>query len=126
MEITSDKDIKSTSTQQMKLSTESLITIEELLEEIEESNALSFASEEAELNTYQNNILAAKSKKNEDEDEDDDDDDSDDEVDDWDKVEEEEEWDPDFEEFDIPKSGKKAGERRIKMKMLILMMTLKT
>jgi DNA-directed RNA polymerase subunit delta len=31
-------------------------------------------------------------------------------VDDWDKVEEEEEWDPDFDEFDIPKSKvKKAG-----------------
>ena len=33
-----------------------------------------------------------------------------DEVDDWDKPEEEEEWDPDFEEFDLPKSKvKKAG-----------------
>ena len=51
-----------------------------------------------------------------------DDDDEDDvaaeELDDWEKPEEEEEWDPDFEEFDIPKSkgkktgvgGKKAGE----------------
>ena len=29
--------------------------------------------------------------------------------DDWEKPEEEEEWDPDFEEFDVPKSkGKKA------------------
>ena len=29
--------------------------------------------------------------------------------DDWEKVEEEEEWDPDFEEFDLPKSkGKKS------------------
>ena len=36
--------------------------------------------------------------------------DGDDEVDDWDKVEEEEDWDPDFDEFDIPKSkGKKAA-----------------
>ncbi|MFI5132893.1 MAG: hypothetical protein ACHQEB_01090 [Chitinophagales bacterium] len=40
----------------------------------------------------------------------DDDDEADDVVDDWDKVEEEEEWDPDFEEFDLPKSkGKKGG-----------------
>ena len=31
-------------------------------------------------------------------------------MDDWDKPEEEESWDPDFEEFDIPKSkGKKSG-----------------
>jgi DNA-directed RNA polymerase subunit delta len=33
-----------------------------------------------------------------------------DEPDDWEKPEEEENWDPDFEEFDIPKSkGKKGG-----------------
>jgi DNA-directed RNA polymerase subunit delta len=45
---------------------------------------------------------ASKSKK---EDEDvDDDDDVIEEVDEWEKVEEEEEWDPDFDEFDIPKS----------------------
>ena len=48
-----------------------------------------------------------------------------DEVDEWDKVEEEEEWDPDFEEFDIPKSkGKKAtgvaGKKsRLKKKMIL-------
>ena len=31
-------------------------------------------------------------------------------LDEWEKPEEEEEWDPDFEEFDIPKSkGKKSG-----------------
>ena len=31
-------------------------------------------------------------------------------MDEWEKPEEEEEWDPDFEEFDLPKSkGKKAG-----------------
>mgnify|MGYP003536308171 FL=1 len=30
-------------------------------------------------------------------------------VDDWDKPEEEDNWDPDFEEFDLPKSkGKKS------------------
>ena len=32
------------------------------------------------------------------------------EADDWEKPEEEEEWDPDFDEFDVPKSkGKKSG-----------------
>ena len=37
-------------------------------------------------------------------------DDAEDEVDDWEKPEEEENWDPDFEEFDLPKSKvKKAG-----------------
>jgi DNA-directed RNA polymerase subunit delta len=51
-------------------------------------------------------VAAKKSKGGED---DDDEEGGDDEVDDWNKVEEEEEWDPDFEEFDIPKSkGKKA------------------
>ncbi|HNP53694.1 MAG TPA: hypothetical protein PKK69_03735, partial [Ferruginibacter sp.] len=42
---------------------------------------------------------------------DDDDDDDDEEVeDDWEKPEEEDNWDPDFDEFDIPKSkGKKAS-----------------
>ena len=48
---------------------------------------------------------AVSSKKDKDED----DDDGPDEVDEWEKVEEEENWDPDFEEFDIPKSkGKKT------------------
>ena len=32
-----------------------------------------------------------------------------DEVDEWEKVEEEEEWDPDFDEFDIPKSKTKKS-----------------
>ncbi len=59
-----------------------------------------------------------KADEDEDEDEaedgkgdDDADDDAEDEVDEWEKgEEEEEEWDPDFEEFDIPKSkGKKGG-----------------
>jgi DNA-directed RNA polymerase subunit delta len=50
---------------------------------------------------------AAASKKGKGDD--DDDDDGPDEVDEWEKVEEEENWDPDFEEFDIPKSkGKKS------------------
>jgi hypothetical protein len=47
---------------------------------------------------------------------DDDDDDEDDDVekeDDWEKVEEEENWDPDFAEFDVPKSkGKKTGGKK--------------
>jgi len=30
-------------------------------------------------------------------------------VDEWEKVEEEEEWDPDFDEFDIPKSRSKKS-----------------
>jgi nucleolin len=51
---------------------------------------------------------AAKSapvKKSKDDDDDDEDDDFDeDEKDEWEKVEEEENWDPDFDEFDIPKS----------------------
>ena len=49
-----------------------------------------------------------KSKKDEEEDDDDIDDEVD-EVDEWDKVEEEEEWDPDFDEFDIPKSKTKKS-----------------
>ena len=60
----------------------------------------------------------ATKKSGEDGDDDEDDGDQADEVDDWDKVEEEDNWDPDFDEFDIPKSkvkkatggaGKKAG-----------------
>jgi hypothetical protein len=54
---------------------------------------------------------SAKSKKKGDDDDDDDDDDmaEEDEVDEWDKVEEEEEWDPDFDEFDLPRSRAKKG-----------------
>ena len=52
---------------------------------------------------------SSKPKKQVEEDDDDDDDDGVDEVDEWDKPEEEENWDPDFDEFDIPKSkGKKS------------------
>jgi len=52
---------------------------------------------------------AAASKK---EDDDEESDDVNDELDDWEKPEEEEEWDPDFEEFDIPKpTGKKSGKK---------------
>jgi DNA-directed RNA polymerase subunit delta len=50
---------------------------------------------------------ASKTKKKSDEDDDDDDVEGEDEVDEWDKVEEEEEWDPDFDEFDVPKSKTK-------------------
>ena len=47
---------------------------------------------------------SAKSSKS-----DDDDDDVDEADDDWNKEEEDDTWDPDFEEFDLPKSkGKKA------------------
>ena len=49
--------------------------------------------------------MAAKTKTK-----DDDDDDDDVEVeDDWEKVDEEDNWDPDFEEFDIPKSKAKKS-----------------
>jgi DNA-directed RNA polymerase subunit delta len=52
---------------------------------------------------------AASSKKKK-EGDDEEEDAAPDEVDEWEKVEEEEEWDPDFDEFDIPKSkGKKAA-----------------
>lgn len=115
MKIASDKDFKSTSKEQMKLSTESLITVDELINEIEQVNALSFLNDECELNTFAKVIEASKSKKKDDEEDDDDDDGSnEDEKDDWEKVEEEEEWDPDFEEFDIPKSGKKAAGKKDK------------
>ena len=59
---------------------------------------------------------SSKSKKQMEE-EDDDESDVEDEKDDWEKPEVEEEWDPDFDEFDVPKSkakkvpgGKKATE----------------
>lgn len=55
---------------------------------------------------------APKSKKKDDDDDDDDDADGEEEeeVDDWNKPEEGDEWDPDFDEFDIPRSKtKKAG-----------------
>ena len=52
---------------------------------------------------------AATSSKKEEDDEDDDEE-GEEVPDDWEKPEEEEEWDPDFEEFDIPKSkGKKTS-----------------
>src|SRR6266496_4020036 len=62
--------------------------------------------------------LSSKNRKeaegeNDDDDWDDEDDDEDvaEAVDDWEKVEEDE-WDPDFEEFDVPKSkAKKAGKK---------------
>ena len=56
-------------------------------------------------------------KKGRGDDDDEDNDSEEEEVDDWEKPEEEDSWDPDFEEFDLPKSnakksgtaGKKAG-----------------
>ena len=56
-------------------------------------------------------------------DDDDEDDPEEDVVDDWDKVEEEENWDPDFEEFDVPKSkvkktpGKKGADEEDDFKL---------
>ena len=53
-------------------------------------------------------IVAEKKKKKEEED--DEDEDGEEESDDWDKPEEEEEeWDPDFDEFDVPKKGAKKS-----------------
>ena len=50
-----------------------------------------------------------KSAKKSKSDDDDDDDDAEEGDDDWNKEEEDDAWDPDFEEFDLPKSkGKKA------------------
>lgn len=57
-------------------------------------------------------VQAAGRKKEEDEvEEDDDADAAEDDEDDWDEEgeEEEDEWDPDFDEFDLPKSSKKGG-----------------
>ena len=48
--------------------------------------------------------MPKKSKEDEDEEE---------VADDWEKQEEEDNWDPDFEEFDLPKSkGKKSGTKK--------------
>ena len=55
---------------------------------------------------------AVKNKaKDDDEDEDDSDAlaDVDEEDDNWKKVEDDDDWDPDFAEFDLPKSGSKKG-----------------
>ena len=49
-------------------------------------------------------VTSSKTKK------DDDDDDVDDGPDEWEKPVEEEEWDPDFEEFDVPKSKLKKAD----------------
>ena len=50
-------------------------------------------------------VASTKTKKD-----DDDDDGVDDGPDEWEKPEEEEEWDPDFEEFDVPKSKVKKAD----------------
>jgi DNA-directed RNA polymerase subunit delta len=49
-------------------------------------------------------VKAGAKVKKEDEEDDDEFEDEVEEVDEWEKVEEEEEWDPDFDEFDLPKS----------------------
>lgn len=67
--------------------------------------------DDEETNVKSSSVKASKgaSKKKAEDDDDDDDDTGVDEVDEWEKPEEEDTWDPDFEEFDIPKSkGKKA------------------
>ena len=55
-------------------------------------------------------VKAAIKKEDDDDDEDEVEEggDDDDEKDDWEATEEEDEWDPDFDEFDIPKSTKKG------------------
>src|SRR5579871_1201159 len=58
--------------------------------------------------TSSKKTAAPSSKSKKEEDEEDDFDGEEDEVDEWDKVEEEE-WDPDFDEFDVPKSKAKKG-----------------
>jgi DNA-directed RNA polymerase subunit delta len=55
------------------------------------------------------NAKASSKSKKEEDDDDDVDDDGVEEVDDWEKVEETEEWDPDFDEFDVPKSKVKKS-----------------
>jgi len=65
--------------------------------------------EELETTAKKGKAVASSKKKSED---DDDDDDAEEAVDDWEKPEEEENWDPDFDEFDVPKSrGKKAAKK---------------
>ena len=66
-------------------------------------------NDDAEISTpaKKGSKASASSKKGKD---DDDDTEVEEKVDEWEKVEEEENWDPDFEEFDIPKSkGKKSA-----------------
>jgi DNA-directed RNA polymerase subunit delta len=52
---------------------------------------------------------ASKTKRKSDEEDDDDEEEGEEEVDEWDKVEEDEEWDPDFDEFDVPRSKTKKA-----------------
>ncbi|WP_207492202.1 hypothetical protein [Aridibaculum aurantiacum] len=56
-------------------------------------------------------LNAIKNAKSADEEEDDDDV-AEEEADEWEKPEEDDDWDPDFDEFDLPKSGKKAGGKK--------------
>ena len=69
-------------------------------DELEEENELSPASKKSSRVVTSKKGTAAE----------DDDDEAEEVKDDWEKVEEEEDWDPDFDEFDLPKSkGKKAS-----------------
>jgi hypothetical protein len=81
------------------------------------------STKEKKTATPKNGVVKAEkssktsSKKNEDDEEDahasDEDDDLEEETDDWGKTEEEDDsWDPDFAEFDMPKTAKKAGKAK--------------
>ena len=65
--------------------------------------------EEGDTPVAKKSVKAGAKPKEEGEEDEDEEGDEPDEVDDWDKVEEEEEWDPDFDEFDIPKSKVKKA-----------------
>ncbi len=75
------------------------------------------STKEKKTATPKNGVVKAEkssktsSKKNDEED--DDDLDEEEETDDWGKTEEEgDSWDPDFAEFDMPKTAKKAGKAK--------------
>jgi nucleolin len=78
----------------------------------EDDDDLDDSEDEVETTAKKGKASVSSKKKSEDDDDDDAVSDGEDEVDDWDKVEEEE-WDPDFEEFDVPKSkAKKAAGKK--------------
>ncbi len=80
------------------------------------------STKEKKTATPKNGVVKAEkssktsSKKNDDEEEEDahaSDEDEDEETDDWGKTEDEDDsWDPDFAEFDMPKTAKKAGKTK--------------
>ncbi|HEY8733266.1 MAG TPA: hypothetical protein VIL90_01790 [Puia sp.] len=79
----------------------------------EEDDGVDDEEVEAPKTTAKKGVKATASKtKKKSEDDDDDDEaegETEDEVDEWDKVEEDEEWDPDFDEFDVPRSKTKKA-----------------